>query len=502
MKRFGDEHVIPLALGGNLVLKEAACRQCEKIINQEIESPVLLKEWIYFRIKRNFPTRGKSKKRPTHVSLQTRNGDELRIPVHDYSTPVPLYKFIEPRILSGTERTNDNKHWTMDILTDADAEAEMRCKYPQWNGAHALIPQPFRFARLLAKIAHCRAVSEYGLDGFTPTVLDVILGRSDDYFYTVGGSLETQPAVSGGDHVLDLSVLFRTSRLAFLIADIRLFSQIVTPTYKVVVGKIYIDNPCHASVLKQASPRWQVNCTSEDGGNTVNEGMKPNKGAAPTVSARENGMPIPDWFREEHADKSIERLAPEREDVLSELEALERGIDGGWNESVVQEFLKERRYLLVGRFRSGHGTYAFPELSFGGRYCADWLIASSHSGGFVWELIELESPQAHPFRHDGHFGEATRKGINQIQDWRNWLRRNLDSAERPRSQQGLGLHDISPESPGIVVVGRSKAYAGDSGHEAYNRNRKTTDEQNRIRIESYDSFIESLRFRYNKPPYR
>ena len=198
-KRFGDEHIIPLALGGNLILREAACRACEKIINEEIESPVLLKEWVYLRVKRDFPTRGKSKNRPSHVTLKSRDGATLSIPIQDYSTPVPAYKFIDPRILSGAPRADDNKHWTMDILTDREAELAMLAKYPQWDGTHSLIPQPFNFARLLAKIGYSRAVAEYGLEGFRPLGVDIILGRSNDYFLTVGGSLEAQPAIPGGD---------------------------------------------------------------------------------------------------------------------------------------------------------------------------------------------------------------------------------------------------------------------------------------------------------------
>jgi len=251
VRRFGDEHIIPLALGGSLILQESACRTCERIINEQIESPVLLKEWVYLRIKRNFPSRGKSWNRPTHVTLRSRDGAELRIPVQDYSTPVPAYKFIAPRILSGTPRIDNNKHWTMDILTDNDSEAQMRSKYPQWDGVHSVVPQPYRFARMLAKIAYSRAVAEYGLDGFTPLALDAILGRSDDYFLTVGGSLESQPAVPGGDHILDLSLLFRSSRLAHLIIDVRLFSQIVSPAYRIVVGEINLDNPQHLAVLNR-----------------------------------------------------------------------------------------------------------------------------------------------------------------------------------------------------------------------------------------------------------
>lgn len=213
-------------------------------------------------------------------------------------------------------------------------------------------------------------------------------------------------------------------------------------------------------------------------------------------------MSIPDWFRTEHKTRHIELENPDRDRILLELDELSAGIGGGWKEREVLEYLKQRPYLLVGRYRSGHGTYAFPELSFGGKYYADWLVSHGHSGGLTWELIELECPQSTPFLQDGHLSEAARKGINQIQDWRNWVQRNLDMAERPIAQEGLGLFDIRPQSFGLVVVGQGSKYREVSGYAAYNKNRKTTYEQNHIKIESYENFIDSLKFRYNKPPYR
>lgn len=212
-------------------------------------------------------------------------------------------------------------------------------------------------------------------------------------------------------------------------------------------------------------------------------------------------MSIPDWFYNEHEQYSIEENRPRREQCLLELQELETGIASDWKEQDVQRYLKERPYLLVGKFRSGHGTYAIPEVSFGGKYYADWLVASGSSSGMTWEMIELECPQSVPFKKDGHFSEATRKGINQIQDWRNWLKPNLSLTDVPKSRNGLGYFEISPETRGLVVVGQGENYQDRVELDAYNRNRRISDEQNRIEIISYNTFIESLRFRYNKPPY-
>jgi HNH endonuclease len=45
----GREHIIPFAFAGKLILPEASCKRCERIINQQIETPVSSQEWGSFR---------------------------------------------------------------------------------------------------------------------------------------------------------------------------------------------------------------------------------------------------------------------------------------------------------------------------------------------------------------------------------------------------------------------------------------------------------------------
>jgi hypothetical protein len=175
----------------------------------------------------------------------------MKVGIADYSCPVPLYKFKEARIFSGASRGDDNFHWTMDILTSHDDEMEMQRKFPEWNHRHAILTRPYQFARLLAKIAFSYAVAEYGLAGFTPLVTDTILGRSDDYFYTVGGLLDIQDALVGGDHITDIKILIRSPARALLFVELRLFSQIRTPSYHVVVGEINFENPQHIAIFEK-----------------------------------------------------------------------------------------------------------------------------------------------------------------------------------------------------------------------------------------------------------
>jgi hypothetical protein len=173
----------------------------------------------------------------------------MRVSVRDYSAPVPLYKFGMPRIYTGLPRAMDNLRWTMDILTNPNIESELRRKYPEWNGTHAIKAAPHPFARLLAKIAYGYVVAEWGVNCFDPLVLDIILGRSDDYFYSVGGTWEIPPPIPGGNHITNINVEKLGSKKLRINVDIRLFSNIAMPAYVVVVGHIDLQNPQHLAAF-------------------------------------------------------------------------------------------------------------------------------------------------------------------------------------------------------------------------------------------------------------
>ena len=124
-------------------------------------------------------------------------------------------------------------------------------------------------------------------------------------------------------------------------------------------------------------------------------------------------------------------------------------------------------------------------------------MVNGSSGGMLWELIELESPKALPFIGDGTFSAATRKGISQISDWRDWLQNNVDYAQRSKSRNGLGLLDIDGAAS-LVVVGRRSIYDRAKGRNEFDRRRKRAILESRVEIISYESFIESLKFRFSR----
>ncbi len=209
--------------------------------------------------KRKFPTR-KKKKRRTHTMIPGIDGATITVPIEHHSTPVPLYRYKKARILSGAPRGDDNHHFTVSMLADHTEEMYMQRRFPSWNRAHRFLTRPVQFARLLAKIAHCFSTAELGIRTFRPTTIDLILGRSSDYSFTVGGEWEIPPRVLGGDHKLAIQVLFASPTLARVIVDIRLFSAAETPQYHVVAGEIDFHCPQHVASFEKHRADGRIEC--------------------------------------------------------------------------------------------------------------------------------------------------------------------------------------------------------------------------------------------------
>ena len=103
-------------------------------------------------------------------------------------------------------------------------------------------------------------------------------------------------------------------------------------------------------------------------------------------------------------------------------------------------------------------------------------------------LVELETPASNvTLRDDNLLEKHARKGVSQVEEWREWLQNNLDYARRSRRNGGLGLPDIRPGSEGLVLVGRRVRL-----HENADAVRHPIRERSNIRIHTYDWWLERL----------
>ena len=154
---------------------------------------------------------------------------------------------MQARILSGAPRTPNSHAWKMDILGDGDEEVRLQKKYPLWTKEHTFRPQPYQFARFVAKVAYGFAVANLGIDCFEPLANDIILGRSDDYFQFAGSEPREPPPSGwpdGGQHHFSIVVRFVRDNVG-LVVDVKFFANAGTPVYHAVVGEIGLGKLAH-----------------------------------------------------------------------------------------------------------------------------------------------------------------------------------------------------------------------------------------------------------------
>ncbi len=150
-------------------------------------------------------------------------------------------------------------------------------------------------------------------------------------------------------------------------------------------------------------------------------------------------------------------------------------------ERQMQRFLESYPILLARLLGGGHGRWVIPHSRLGSQHVTDFLIGTTSSLGYEWMAVELESPGERMFTSRGDPTATLNHAIRQVIDWRNWLSRNRDYATRPRDQDGLGLTDIDPNLPGLILIGRRSANPSGS-----NERRRRLASDLRIQFHSYD----------------
>ncbi len=137
-------------------------------------------------------------------------------------------------------------------------------------------------------------------------------------------------------------------------------------------------------------------------------------------------------------------------------------IDAAESERPIQKFLEDHPHVLIEHLGGGHGRWVIPQKRLGSEFVPDFVIGEDSSVGYEWYLVELESPRSEMFTRAGHPTVELNHAINQIISWRSWLTSNRDYAARPRRDHGLGLTDISPTPPGLILISRREFESHDT----------------------------------------
>lgn len=173
-----------------------------------------------------------------------------------------------------------------------------------------------------------------------------------------------------------------------------------------------------------------------------------------------------------------------------DIDQLRNVIDSAIDERPIQSFLESRPQILAALVgRSFRYVVPRPQMGgIGGQRIPDFLIADVDSAGIHWVLVELETPRsAVTLKNDNLLEEHARKGVSQIEEWREWIQNNLAHARLSHKEGGLGLVDIRPQSKGLVLVGR-RSLLGDNAREV----RFAFAEKQRIDIHTYDYLLDTL----------
>ncbi|WP_440950329.1 HNH endonuclease [Methanosphaerula subterraneus] len=233
-----NEHIVPLGLGGTVVLKSASCLACAKITSQ-FERDILRGPFLNPRLAVGMPTRHK-KTRPTQIryaDLFNKHGERVAVENDSSLLLLSIIEFPLPAFVD--KRGYKNGADVIAVRTIKVAGPDI--KDLQQSGITSIeYPETYvatSFARFIAKIAHGFAVAFYGLDSFEELFLpSSILGTTGDICRWVG--CLTPPVLGRIKEVHHISLYQDHS---VVIAHIKLFACWETPEYLVVVGRLNED---------------------------------------------------------------------------------------------------------------------------------------------------------------------------------------------------------------------------------------------------------------------
>lgn len=241
-----DEHIVPFALNGTMILPKSSCRTCAKITSkfeQAVTDAKFGTETMYgiMRNKRDYKTRHRNR-RPSHLPMSYSTSDgaikTIDFKIADYPNTYFVAYLPPPGILTGAALCDKNPEIRLELMGDPKEIAHAISLIGSDNIALMLVNIfPYGdFYRLLAKVAHGYLVANYGQEGYIPFLPDLILGRSPYLAHYVGG-LGGDGRVALMSHHLSL-VCLPTDDAIYLTVNVHLLGGVTMPTYQVIAAKV------------------------------------------------------------------------------------------------------------------------------------------------------------------------------------------------------------------------------------------------------------------------
>lgn len=169
-------------------------------------------------------------------------------------------------------------------------------------------------------------------------------------------------------------------------------------------------------------------------------------------------------------------------------------------EREILNFIRERNaYFVVASILKKyydfghHDAYIFPEFMLGNSYKVDYLLVGKNSGGYEFVFVELESPNKKATKVDGELGQPYTKGIEQVDDWREWLEENYQSLYETFKKYGHPTKSLPYE---FLKLDTTRLHyvvvAGRRGHFSENtyRKRRYKERNESIKLLHYDNLYD------------
>lgn len=235
-----DEHIVPFALGGRLILPKSSCRACAKVTSA-FERECLRGFMLDARTAGGYPTR-RPRKRPTTLPLEvTSEGEQelLRLEPSDHPGFLFLPRFERAGILAGGEPRSGLLVNGVETLYFGKAPPAVASELDAEGLRYSAQLPAYAFARLIAKIAYSYAVGARGLLPLShATVLPLILRGQNDASQWVGSSdFRLEVESKGPLHALSSGWIPDPSGSSrgLLLVRVKLFASSGASGYEVVV---------------------------------------------------------------------------------------------------------------------------------------------------------------------------------------------------------------------------------------------------------------------------
>lgn len=245
-RKLSTEHIVPIGLGGNLLLPLASCRSCAEITSS-IERAVQRRVFGPLRIHLGMPTR-RPNDRPETLPVTARfsDGSEaiLEVPISEHPLICSLFEMSPPRILSAPT-DGDRKIFVTFPGGWELADRQLKTLATKVHASEVTIesaPASGEFKIMLAKIAHCLTIAWFGFGGFSPFLPEFIRRRDFQALDLYVGASQEPALEQPCAHWIEARYV-RRGRQKLIVVKLSLFGFLGFPSYEVVSGRLFGNFP-------------------------------------------------------------------------------------------------------------------------------------------------------------------------------------------------------------------------------------------------------------------